>query len=74
MRLYIFIKSWLYYPKLIRYLQKTQPYMANCMKKLGRIKYAKFISCPQKNKDYADGISDFISEWVSNYDKEPIEK
>ena len=72
MRLHIFIKSWLYYPKLIKYLQKTQPYMAKCIKKWGRIKYAKFLSAPKKNTDYADNISDFISEWVTNYDTEPI--
>lgn len=73
-RTIIFIKSWFYYPKLIKYLRKTNPKMCECIKSMGRCKYARFLSNPKKNTDYADNISDFISEWVTAYDTEPIEK
>lgn len=73
-RIFIYIKSWIYFPKLIKYLQKCNPQVAEYLKKTGRHSYAKFLSSKNPSEVYANGIRSACEEWKCCFREEPIER
>ena len=73
-RVYDFIKSWLYYPKMKRYLNGIE-----CEPTRSRLKYALWHCITGACSDTAieNGVTTYQSvtdSWKSVYNREPIEK